>query len=803
MGIYMKHKRTINLILSLLFISNNVFSENDTLGGKSTSSLSTWKDSFITEWNGRIVERDTTIYVSDDEFSENDTQEGSPVLDLSIESDDIDIYTVYDGQYKRKSYIKKVIFHDSLLLIGVSAFQWCNGLTDLVIPDRCEDIQDKAFYGCKSLKSVKLPSSLKVIGEEAFRECESLTDLVIPYGCKYILDGAFFGCKSLKTITIPSSVVYIEKGSIPMETKLIVAKKSVAEEYAVAMGMSYTYDRNQKNDSGTLKYETALDLTGKKIEEIDDYQYNGRREIRSLKLPNSLKKIGRSAFKNCASVTDIVIPNSCDTILVEAFSGCSSLRTVKLPSSLKTIGPRSFENCNSLVSVTIPNGCKEIQDEAFSRCVSLQTVQIPASVKDIGTNMYVHCFPTDVLLIVERGSYAERYAQKMQYSYVYSRDQIKNSIGPILKTHWDQPLDYFYSPEKYGFGKYYKWNSEDGICYIISFAQIFYHLGLKVSGARSYTTSDHMYYKDFDENKVNMKQLPAYFGHNSYENTELVEYIENLAIACEHPWRKEHKRAEISYLTSLEEHVPFQYKGYSVNWKNKVERENLIRKKLEKNIPLYAGLKGFSHAVVIDGIRERNGETEVHLNFGWGGQDNRWTPLLKNVTLYSEKTKGKLIINPETWELEEMKTDMSMKFSGVEYIYEILPLNEKELKEWKPYRLTSEQKSAIEKEKKHTAEISNDTLYIPEGTNVIQKYNHKFVENPSIKHISLPSTLRVLDFRYINVSNVEELYIPLQVEKIYSSVLEEMKNLKKVYCKKDSYAYQWAMENHLNIEIVP
>ena len=262
-------------------------------------------------------------------------------------------------------------------------------------------------------------------------------------------------------------------------------------------------------------------------------------------------------------------------------------------------------------------------------------------------------------------------------------------------------------------------------------------------------------------------------------------------------------------MTSLEEHVPFQYKGYSVNWKNKVEMENLIRKRLGKNIPLYAGLKGtgglaLDHAVVIDGIRERNGETEVHLNFGWGGRDNRWTPLLKPFTIGSEKTKGKMILNQETGELEEMKNDMYyLKFSCVEDLYEILPLNEKELKEWKPYRLTAEQIKAIEKDKRHTAEISNDTLYIPEGTKMIQRYHDRFVDNPSIKHISLPSTLRVLDFHYINVSNVEELYIPLQVEKIDSSVLEEMKNLKKVYCKKDSYAYQWAMENHLNIEIVP
>lgn len=76
-------------------------------------------------------------------------------------------------------------------------------------------------------------------------------------------------------------------------------------------------------------------------------------------------------------------------------------------------------------------------------------------------------------------------------------------------------------------------------------------------------------------------------------------------------------------------------------------------------------------------------------------------------------------------------------------------------------------------------------------------------KNPDIKHIILPSTLRVLDFSPIDVSNVEELHIPPQVEKIYPDVLESMKKLKTVYCKKDSYAYKWAKKNNLTISVVP
>ena len=43
----------------------------------------------------------------------------------------------------------------------------------------CAKLQE-AFYGCKSLTSVKLPDSLTSIGDYAFRNCENLESVKMP-----------------------------------------------------------------------------------------------------------------------------------------------------------------------------------------------------------------------------------------------------------------------------------------------------------------------------------------------------------------------------------------------------------------------------------------------------------------------------------------------------------------------------------------------------------------------------------------------------------------------------------------------
>lgn len=555
--------------------------------------------------------------------------ESDSTLNLTIESEDIDIYGVDMEQYMERDDIKNIIFHDSLLTIGISAFQACQNLTALSIPKRCEDIQDSAFTGCESLKTIKWPDSLKSIGKSAFKGCKKLTDLTIPKGCKYILDDAFDECDGLKIVEVPASVEYIGMWAIPTDAKMIVSKRSTAEKYARKFGITYSYGRGQKDvvsyepEKGDLTLDLTKETSSVDIFSVGDWQYFGRDDIKNINFSDSLFAIGNSAFSEC----------------------------------------------RNLEKVKIPNKCMEIGKSAFVECTSLQTIEIPASVTTIGQD----AFPLDTRLIVERGSYAERYARKNGIDFEYKNGntgvQIKNVIGPILKTHWNQPLNHFYGKK----GKYgpYKWDKKDGICYILAYAQILNHIGLNVYGSHRYTTVKNVYYGDFDQDKADMKKMPAYLGYNLSAKSELCKYIENIALAFEHSWRNELVKSEM--YKSQEKHIPAKFTYHYKRKEGKIGLEKVIRENLKKNIPVYAGLPeqfpGKGHAVVIDGIREKNGVTEVHMNFGWGGNSDRWTTL-----------QSKIVI-------KDYMGEVYCDFTGVDYIVEVTPLDKNELKEWTPLRM--------------------------------------------------------------------------------------------------------------------
>ena len=70
-------------------------------------------------------------------------------------------------------------------------------------------INTYTFYGCNSLKSIKLPSSVTYIGYKAFDDCTSLTSVDIPSSVTYIGQETFRGCTSLTSVNIPSSVTKI------------------------------------------------------------------------------------------------------------------------------------------------------------------------------------------------------------------------------------------------------------------------------------------------------------------------------------------------------------------------------------------------------------------------------------------------------------------------------------------------------------------------------------------------------------------------------------------------------------------
>ena len=69
-----------------------------------------------------------------------------------------------------------------VISIGDVAFEYCSGLTSIVIPNSIINIGAAAFRGCSGLISIVIPNSVTNIGGSAFRWCRNLKSVTIGNG---------------------------------------------------------------------------------------------------------------------------------------------------------------------------------------------------------------------------------------------------------------------------------------------------------------------------------------------------------------------------------------------------------------------------------------------------------------------------------------------------------------------------------------------------------------------------------------------------------------------------------------------
>ena len=76
----------------------------------------------------------------------------------------------------------------------------------VTLPSALKRIEEKTFYGCEHLKSVKILSGTECIGEGCF-ENSHIVEITLPNTLENIGDYAFYRCKHLKTVWVEKDYV--------------------------------------------------------------------------------------------------------------------------------------------------------------------------------------------------------------------------------------------------------------------------------------------------------------------------------------------------------------------------------------------------------------------------------------------------------------------------------------------------------------------------------------------------------------------------------------------------------------------
>ena len=96
---------------------------------------------------------------------------------------------------KNKSLYTRIVIASEIkgypvTVISTSAFEVCDQLREVVIPESITTIRDFAFAGCYNLASITLPKTLTYIGDTAFASC-GFKSVYIPKNVTFIGNGAF------------------------------------------------------------------------------------------------------------------------------------------------------------------------------------------------------------------------------------------------------------------------------------------------------------------------------------------------------------------------------------------------------------------------------------------------------------------------------------------------------------------------------------------------------------------------------------------------------------------------------------
>lgn len=329
--------------------------------------------------------------------------------------------------FAESSLITQVTVGAGVTSIGNFSFHHCENLSEVSFAEGLRDIGMGAFWCC-GLSSVDFPDSLEHIDLFSFERCENLTTIHIPANVSVIKKDSFAYCFGNTAFTADPANPYFtaQDGILFSKDQSILRFFPCAKEgesYAIPSGVT----------------------------EIGDYAFFRNSTLSSVTIPNTVRRIGVSAFEGTDLASVVVSGNNC-VLEDRAFYSCIYLENLTLGAGIKEIGYCAFYGDPVLKSVEIPYGVTTIREGAFHGCTGLEFIVIPETVQTIETGILAYAGP-DYTIYCKEGSAAESYAQSNTLPYrIYDR-KCGNAVfydldGSVLHIFGKGPMEVYSNPVK-------------------------------------------------------------------------------------------------------------------------------------------------------------------------------------------------------------------------------------------------------------------------------------------------------------------------------------------------------------------
>lgn len=300
------------------------------------------------------------------------------------------VEAIYDHTFSGCIRLSKVVLPSTITQIGSGVFKGCEALKEIELPQSVQHIGKYAFENCIGLEKLSLPNSLSSLEYQSFKSCSQLKTVQLPNDLKVIGAEAFAGCTSLESVEIPAGVSEIQYSAFQYCSSL----KEVKMEDASKATMHVTAFA----DCPSLADENGFTIIGNAL-----WFYSGKGG--DVVVPEGVAHIAPNAFREGheysrrsykhyreeGSLHSISLPKSLKKIYSYAFTGCSKLSEIVLPENLETIGDFAFHGCKQLTKIDIPDSVTQIGKKAFAYCEALANISFGANLTEISLQMLEGC----------------------------------------------------------------------------------------------------------------------------------------------------------------------------------------------------------------------------------------------------------------------------------------------------------------------------------------------------------------------------------------------------------------------------